>query len=231
MALSWEASPISKPIEIQTFSKILLSIDGFVPLQKFTSVSKPYGIRKDVFKNYAKYGLTKMSEIRNSDTDILVYGSFNEIRYVPRNYKFPRVTSALTKYKVLVGSAWGNMSEKAGLGGAYANIIVAKPYEACTETYQESGCFDDIDTCIKHAKYLLTRFARAALYVNKISQMSTNAWGAVPAQDYSEKWWNDSIDDIDRKLFEKYKIPMNIQVYIQKNIQRKTERNIVIHTE
>lgn len=231
VALSWEASPISKPIEIQTFSKILLSIDGFVPLQKFTSVSKPYGIRKDVFKNYAKYGLTKMSEIRNSDTDILVYGSFNEIRYVPRNYKFPRVTSALTKYKVLVGSAWGNMSEKAGLGGAYANIIVAKPYEACTETYQESGCFDDIDTCIKHAKYLLTRFARAALYVNKISQMSTNAWGAVPAQDYSEKWWNDSIDDIDRKLFEKYKIPMNIQVYIQKNIQRKTERNIVIHTE
>lgn len=194
LKLCWEVNQSSKPEEIQKFAQIILSTQGFVSLQKYTSVSKPYGIRKDIFKNYAKYNLPEMSIVRQSKTDILVYGSFNEVRYVPRDYAFPRRTKALEKFKVLVGSAWGNMSEKTGLGGAYANVIVAKPFEACTETYQESGCFDDIETCIKHAKYLMTKFARAALYVNKISQMSTTSWGAVPVQDYSEAWWNNSID-------------------------------------
>lgn len=194
LKLCWEVNQSSKPEEIQKFAQIILSTQGFVSLQKYTSVSKPYGIRKDIFKNYAKYNLPEMSIVRQSKTDILVYGSFNEVRYVPRDYAFPRRTKALEKFKVLVGSAWGNMSEKTGLSGAYANVIVAKPFEACTETYQESGCFDDIETCIKHAKYLMTKFARAALYVNKISQMSTTSWGAVPVQDYSEAWWNNSID-------------------------------------
>lgn len=231
LKLCWEVNQSSKPEEIQKFAQIILSTQGFVSLQKYTSVSKPYGIRKDIFKNYAKYNLPEMSIVRQSKTDILVYGSFNEVRYVPRDYAFPRRTKALEKFKVLVGSAWGNMSEKTGLGGAYANVIVAKPFEACTETYQESGCFDDIETCIKHAKYLMTKFARAALYVNKISQMSTTSWGAVPVQDYSEAWWNNSIDEIDEQLFIKYNIPENIRRYIRKNIQRKTEENIIIRHE
>ena len=79
----------------------------------------------------------------------------------------------------------------------------------------------------KHDKYLFTKFARAALYVNKISQMSTTAWGAVPVQDYSEDWWSKSIAEIDECLFKKYNVPSDIAEFVRKNIQTKDESNIV----
>lgn len=225
--LLWNKSEIAKPNEILRLWGIIQNSVGFNPLQKITSTSKPYGIRKDVFVNYKKYGLAEFNEKQMDKTDIKVYGSFGETRFVPFNYALPQKTMAFNKYKVLVGSAWGNMSENAGLGGAYANVIIAKPYEICTETYQESGCFDSIETAKKHAKYLLTKFARALLYVFKISQMSTNAWGAVPVQDYSESWWNKSISEIDQELIKKYRIPNDIAEFIDKNIQTKDESNII----
>lgn len=225
--LLWNKSEIAKPNEILRLWGIISNSVGFNPLQKITSTSKPYGIRKDVFVNYKKYGLAEFNEKQMDKTDIKVYGSFGETRFVPFNYALPQKTMAFNKYKVLVGSAWGNMSENAGLGGAYANVIIAKPYEICTETYQESGCFDSIETAKKHAKYLLTKFARALLYVFKISQMSTNAWGAVPVQDYSESWWDKSISEIDKELIKKYRIPNDIAEFIDKNIQTKDESNII----
>lgn len=79
------------------------------------------------------------------------------------------------------------MVRKFGLGGAYSDIIIASPNVATTETWLESGNFDTFDLARKHAKYLMTTFARALLYINKHSQHSTTAWGAVPIQDYSEE--------------------------------------------
>ena len=226
-SLPWEASAIQKPEQIIRLGEIIKAHHSFKPLQDETSISKPYGFRKDAFANPKKYGLEPFNDSKINDTDITVYGSFGQIKYIPYSYSIPKKTLAFDKYKVLVGSAWGNMSESAGLGGAYANVIVAKPYEICTETYQESGCFEDLETAKKHAKYLMTKFARAALYVNKISQMSTNAWGAVPVQDYSESWWGKSIDEIDEELFKKYNVPQDIIDFVKENIQTKDESNIV----
>lgn len=167
-----------------------------------------------------------MSEERISNTDIKVIG-LKQVRYIPRDYPLPKRTSALDKYKVFVPYAWGNMSPTAGLGGAFADIIIAKPYEICTETYLESGCFDSLDKAQKHAKYLMTKFARAMLFVNKTSQHSTTAWGDVPVQDYTEYWWNKSIADIDEHLFAKYNVPADIAEFVRRNIQTKDESNII----
>ena len=225
--LSWDTDFVDKPEKIILFGEIIKKRSDFCSLQEQTSMSKPYGLRKDVFANYEKYNLEPFNKQKTSASDIAVYGSFGQIRYIPRNYLLPKKTLAFEKYKVLVGTAWGNMSESAGLGGAYANVIIAKPFEICTETYQESGCFDNIDTAQKHAKYLMTKFARAALYVNKISQMSTTAWGNVPTQDYSEDWWSKSIAEIDECLFKKYNVPSDIAEFVRNNIQTKDESNIV----
>lgn len=119
------------------------------------------------------------------------------------------------------------MSESAGLGGAFSDIIIASPDEACTETYLEAGPFDTYKEAQKYAKYLMTKFCRALLYVNKFSQHSTSSWGAIPQQDFFEEWWNKSISEIDEKLFEKYNIPENIRIFIRNNIQQRTEANIV----
>ena len=119
------------------------------------------------------------------------------------------------------------MSEKTGLGGAFSDVIIANPFESCTETYLESGCFNTYDDAKKHAKYLMTKFARALLYMNKTSQHSTNAWSSVPVQDFNESWWTLSIKEINEKLFDKYNVPKDIRDFVNKNIQLKDESNII----
>ena len=105
---------------------------------------------------------------KNAD-DIKIYSNkwLGSVVWGSKDYDFPIKSPALNKYKVLVPYAWGNMYEKHYLCGTFADIIIASPNEACTETYLESGCFDDYKTAKKHAKYLMTKFARALLYVNK----------------------------------------------------------------
>lgn len=133
----------------------------------------------------------------------------------------------MQRFKVFIPYAWGAMNEEVGLGGAFANIIVGSPNEICTETYLESGCFSTKDEAVKHAKFLLTKFARALLYLNKYSQHSTTAWGDVPLMSYKEDFWNESIECINNHLMDMYNIPQYIRQFVNDNIQTKDESNIV----
>jgi superfamily II DNA or RNA helicase len=223
-------SDIEKPNEINELAKIVQSSKGFISIQKITSVRKPYGLSTDVLKEYKKYGLPPIqdSKIKDDDYELWTGGRGGRvIKYVPKDYPFPSVGKALNKYKVFVPYAWGNWSMGAGLGGAYSDIIIAGPGVATTETWLESGCFDSFELAYKHAKYLMTRFLRGLLYVNKFSQHSTTAWGSIPIQDYSEEWWNQSIDVIDSKLMEKYSVNFAVKEFVFKNIQKKSEKNII----
>lgn len=222
-----DANEIQKPNEIVTLAQIVEKQKGFISLQTITSKRQPYGLVTDVIKDYSKYNLEPLFNEKQKDDDIKIYAKSGIVLWGANGYSFPKVTKAFEKYKVLVPYAWGNMSEKTGLGGAFSDIIIANPHEACTETYLESGSFSDYGTAKKHAKYLMTKFARALLYMNKTSQHSTTSWGSIPAQDYSELWWDKSIAEIDEELFNKYNIPDNIRDFVRKNIQTKTTDNIV----
>lgn len=228
--LIWDKNDIQKPREITDLAKIVTARSDFQPVQKITSPRKPYGLDTDFLKDPSKYRLPVVQETRIKDNDIELWTGGRGgriIKYLPADYPFTKKTEALQKYKVLVAYAWGNWSEGSGLGGAYSDIIIANPNVATTETWQESGAFNDFETAKKHAKYLMTKFARALLYYNKHSQHSTTAWGAVPVQDYSEDWWNKSIAEIDRELMDKYSVPADIRKFISENIQQKSESNIV----
>ena len=216
-----------KPKEIKDLATIVMETKGFVSASSITSPLKPYGLRTDVITDNKKYNLPALRDQKESESDILIYAKSGVLKYVSKDFPFPKITPSFHKWKVFVPYAWGNMSEKTGLGGAYSDIIIGRPNEACTETYLESGKFDDFATAQKHAKYLMTKFARALLYLNKFSQHSTTAWGAVPVQDYHEDWWELSIKDIDEKLFEKYSIPNEIKKFVFENIQAKNESHII----
>ena len=226
---------IKKPEEIETLCKCVMEYKGeegekkdtkFVSLQTKTSVLKPYGLRTDVFVEFSKYGLPSLQAERREPTDVKVYGKSEAVMYIPKDYPLPGGKKPNQKYKVFVPYAWGNMCEREFLGGAFSNIIIGLPNEIVTETYQESGCFDTKEDAIKHAKYLLTRFARATLYKNKQSQHSTTAWGAVPVQDYHESWWDESIAQIENHLFDKYKVPEAVRQFVLTKFQEKTVENI-----
>ena len=215
---------IKKPKEIAEFAKIVEETSLFKPISIITTSRRPFGLTTDCIKTPEKFGFFYP---RQDKDDIKIYAKQNIVFYAKKGYPLTKQTGHLSKYKVFVPYAWGNMSENSGLGGAFADIIVAKPYEICTETYLESGNFDDIDTAKKHAKYLMTRFARGLLYMNKTTQHSTTAWGSIPIQDYSETWWSKTINEIDEQLFKKYNIPDHIKQFIYENIQQRSEVNII----
>lgn len=222
---------IEKPKELKELFDLVLKKNNFISLTSITSTLKPYGLRTDVIKLndevFAKYGIGWIYDKKQYEDDIRIYAKSGLYLYVPKDYKFPKTNNNLQNYKVFVPYAWGNMDEKAGLGGAFSDVIIGLPYEAATETYLESGSFNDFTTAKKHAKYLMTTFCRGLLYLNKYSQHSTSSWDAIPIQDYKEEWWDLSIDEIDKKLFNKYDVPQYIQDFLFNNIQRKTILNIV----
>ena len=223
--LLWDYDDIDKPRElIELFNCV--NTEDFVSLQEITSARKPYGFAADIVGNYEKYNVEAMNESKMAETDITLYEKKENKMYLPIDYKLPKVSPRLKRYKVFVAKAWGNMDEKKWLGGAYSDVILASPYDICTETYLESGCFDDYETSLKHSKYLLTQFTRALFYLLKFSQNSTQSWGKIPQQNYSEPWWNETIEKINEHLFDKYNVPKNIRDFVNNNIQFKDESNI-----
>ena len=199
---------------------------GFEKITSKISTRKPYGLSTDILKDSQKYGLPPLRDICTDEEDIRVL-TVQGVKYVAKDYPFPQIGKAYNFYKVFVPYAWGNWDEKVGLGGAFSDIVIAKPHDACIETYLECGAYDTEKEAMFLAKYLMTQFARALLYVNKFSQHSTTAFGAIPLQNFDEEWWNLSIKEINEKLFIKYNIPLHIRNSVKNNIQLKDESNII----
>ena len=216
-----------KPNEIIRLSDIVRQSENFISIQSTTSVLKPYGLRTDVVADPVKYELPDtISKTRIHKNDLRLYAKSAKVYYLPSNYPLPKSTGNEYSYKIFVPYAWGNMSSN-HLGGAYSDIIIAKPGDIATETYQEQGCYRNINLTKRHAKYIMTKFVRALLYKNKHSQHSTSAWGDIPLQDFSEPWWDESIDSINSHLFKKYNVPQDIVDFVNDNVQTKTENNII----
>ena len=233
--LSWDLAVLNKPIEIRQLEEIVKNTPDFINGDSIVSGRSPYGLNTDAFKDATKNGLEPIvDEKRIKKDDIKIYGKLNAIRterYIRKSYQLPPMKATLkesiNKYKVFIPYAWGNMSENIGLGGAYGDIIIAIPNEICTQTYIVSGCFDNKITAVKHAKYIMTNFVRALLYVKKQGRTTARpTWSAVPVQDYSEPWWDESIEQINEHLFDKYNVPQNIRDYVNKHIQPRSEANI-----
>lgn len=229
--LQWEQGKADKPQEIKDLARIVAQFPNFVSLKDSISSRTPFGLESDAFVDVAKYGLPPIvDEVPRKKDDIKIYGGLGRsgkaVRYVRKDYPLPKKPKTFDKYKVLVPCAWGNMSN-AGLGGSFGDIIIAKPFEICTKTYTTSGCFDDLSTTQKHAKYLMTKFVRALLFLNKFGiQASHVAFAAIPVQDFSESWWNESVEQINEHLFDKYDVPQDIRDYVNKHVQPRSEENI-----
>ena len=232
--LLWNLKDIERPAEIKQLAA-LVKLNNFVSGDTIVSSRSPYGLNTDAFEDAEKNGLEAIVDTTpQRKDDIKIYGKFkrtNSIRYIRKTYQLPiikdEVAKTINKYKVFIPYAWGNMSKNAGLGGAYGDILIGKPQEICTQTYVVSGCFDTEEKAMKHAKYVLTQFARALLYLKKQGRTSAKpTWEAVPVQDYSEPWWSQTIEQINEHLFDKYNVPQEIRDFVNKHIQLRSEENI-----
>ena len=140
-----------------------------------------------------------------------------EFRWIDSN--FVELTYNVKKYKVLVPQANGSGK----LGELLSHPVVAGPNVGYTDTFLGIGCFTFEAEAVACLKYVKTKFARTMLGTLKITHNTpSSVWENIPLQDFTSKSdidWNQSIADIDKQLYRKYKLDDDEIEFIEKMIK------------
>lgn len=124
---------------------------------------------------------------------------------------------SLYKYKVAIPAA--NELNKLGWMAAPA---VLGPQVAVTQTFLTIGAFETEAEAQACFQYVKTKFARAMLYVLKVTQHNPRAtWKFVPAQDFSSDSdidWTKTIPEIDAQLCDGYGLDLKETAFIEERV-------------
>lgn len=122
-------------------------------------------------------------------------------------------------YRVLITEANGTGQ----IGEVLSTPLIIPPKIAFTDTFIFIGIFNselEANYCLKYVK---TKFARTMLSVLKVTQHnSRNTWKYVPLQDFtvdSDIDWSQSVSDIDRQLYAKYKLSQEEIDFIEEKVR------------
>ena len=168
---------------ISIFHKVQ-QMPGFSPFSKHVSGRSPFGFNTNHHGN---------KERKNPDD--IPYYERTGYTYMPRAV-ITRGHEAVDKWKIYISKAYG-------AGEGYPHQIINKPIlgkagTICSGTYLMVGPFENERAANNALQYMCTKFFRALVAINKISQdASYKVYEAVPDQDYSVSW-------TDEMLFKKY---------------------------
>ena len=123
------------------------------------------------------------------------------------------------KWKVLVARANGS----GRFGETLSTPVLMGPGEAYTQTFIGIGSFETEEEATNVIKYLKTKFCRAMLGVLKVTQDNDReVWRMVPRQMFSSRSdinWSQTIQDIDRQLYAKYKLSQEEINFIENTVK------------
>ena len=125
----------------------------------------------------------------------------------------------LDKYKVIVPESNGS----GAIGEVLSTPLIGEPLIGVTQTFLTIGAFDtraEAEACLKYVK---TKFARTMLGLLKATQHNPKeTWRLVPLQDFtasSDIDWSQSVADIDRQLYRKYKLGEKEIAFIEEKVR------------
>ena len=183
-------------IQIKRSNVTVLGPNEEYELKSSTFEALPYVFKEDVEDESKYYHLLGL------------IGAKREWRYVERLYMSPRYpqNNNIEKYKVFVPKANGS-----GLfGEALSKSEIGRPGDSATSTFISIGAFDNEEEAINCSKYLKTKLLRCLLGILKKTQDNPpSVWAYIPLQNFtviSDIDWNQSIADIDKQLYKKYKL-------------------------
>lgn len=146
---------------------------------------------------------------------IQILGRFNNqrtLKWVRRDYIIEHPN--LDKYKVFLPKSNGS--------GAIGEVL-STPLVGGTETFMSFGAFETKLEATACLKYIKTKFARTMLGILKITQDNpVGVWKFVPLQDFtvdSDIDWSQSVSDIDRQLYAKYKLSQEEIDFIEEKVR------------
>lgn len=125
----------------------------------------------------------------------------------------------LNYYKVYLSGAFGT----GNFGEKISTPIIGEPGLGSTETFLSVGTFNTCEEAENLVKYIKSKFVRALLGIAKSTQANTpEKWKYVPLQDFTNQSdidWSQSIHDIDRQLYKKYKLDQKEIDFIESHVQ------------
>lgn len=130
-----------------------------------------------------------------------------------------KIPNNFNSYKIFVPKSNGSGT----FGEVLSTPIIGLPAVGCTTTFLNIGKFStkvEAEACLK---YIKTKFLRAMLGVLKVTQDNPKpTWAYVPLQDFtsnSDIDWSQSIEDIDKQLFDKYKLTKQEREFIETHVK------------
>lgn len=172
------------------------------------SLTKPYGIRKDLFNKPDKYLDAGISDTPFENSVKIwgvkgIKGGANRCScYIKRSYIRKNIES-IDKYKLFFTTSYSTGAYN------YPEIIVADPGTICTETFLEIGPFDskeERDNCLSYMQTDL--FKTLLFYAKGTMQVNQEVFNLLPLVDFSRSWNNEllreafSINDDDLKTID-----------------------------
>lgn len=148
-------------------------------------------------------------------------GAKREWKYIEKKYMSPRYPNKnnIDKYKVFIPKANGS----GFLGETLSKSEIGRPYDSATSTFISIGAFNSEEEAKNCAKYLKTKLLRCLLGILKKTQDNPpSVWGYIPLQNFtaiSDIDWEQSISDIDRQLYKKYKLTNDEIEFIESTIR------------
>src|SRR5690606_1903307 len=206
---------IRHSIGIEMINKINSHKD-FESFESHISSLRPFGFRGYFTKD------EKFRESKNGLTNpVICYGKGKQVGYLERD-EISKNTEWIDKFKVYTPRA-NNIGTE--LNDDNLNSFVGIPNTICTESYLVIGVDLELNqsSATNLCKYLTTKFARFQHSLGKASQDATSkTFRFVPTQNFtnnSDIDWSKSTVEIDKQLYEKYKLTKEEIEFIERMIK------------
>ena len=165
------------------------------------------------------------SNIRGSQTGDLRLISSDGISWLPQD-AVSASNQLVGKYKILMSKVTAEHAGEPDKNGQFKIISrteVINPNDVCTDSYLIIGASLNKEIVENEYSFLKTRFARFLLMLSVSSiNLSPDKFQFVPLQDFTKKSdidWTQSIADIDRQLYIKYKLTEEEITFIESMIK------------
>ncbi|WP_299099666.1 Eco57I restriction-modification methylase domain-containing protein [uncultured Winogradskyella sp.] len=197
--------------------KKVKSNDKYESFENIISSRKPFGLEGNIVKNKTIFRSTK----NGLTSPVLCYGRGKQVGFLNKE-EIAKNTNWIDKFKVFAPYA-NNIGTE--LNDDNLNAFVGEPNTISTETYIVIGA--DLDLKKESAKnltnYCFTKFTRFMHSIPKVSQHGTSkTYKFVPLQNFTSESdidWSKSIEEIDKQLYEKYKLSKEEIEFIEKMIK------------
>ncbi|MGB4406630.1 MAG: Eco57I restriction-modification methylase domain-containing protein [Sphaerochaeta sp.] len=158
---------------------------AFIPFSSIVSGRSPFGLNTNHYGSLHKKNATDINYFERKGF------SYIEISKITKN------TEAINKYKLFIAKT----AEDGKLPGkVIGNITAGNPGTICSGTYLLVGPFETAEQMNNVKTYMQTKFFRAMVSINKITQDAySKVYEAVPIQDFSKPY-------TDKELYEKFEL-------------------------